>query len=829
MLQVLIDIFPVPKDQSFSLKTRQIGYLIVSLLELGQLTNLMWTSSTNIEFWDTILPFWETISFASLDSLCSIFGILNVFVIFVGCSASLIMTLFFIHLLLTKLRGQSFTFITKVIRNLIFIHSEIFFVCYCIGLNLLIKYSFVQKGKIEEYSQNMESNILNYGSFGVVFGIIFQIFHLIISILYTGCSYEIRYLSKDSEFHSKSEVKYEILFKTFLFISTLMYCFADKDFYLKRLLFMIFLDLASLIYYFKKTPYYSNFMNFLRLLKSLECLLISISFIISYILDNSIISLVLSIFMQPVLILISLEAINYRQAHLPNSIQTFCDFELLNRQSLKSKSIPKRFIKSCNFLYSSTKDPKFLIFESYFCLDYLRNPSLALIKLARSHQNTSNIFTRFQTYKCQYTINQCRSETNGLKICKFVTRLARVIENDRKFCITLISFLQKLKIGSDIKVLARDLFEYTDFAKQTKKMYEELLTEYPESSILCKNYISFETEFFSEKIEDSNMLSKAVTHSSVYSNKKKNEKNFNSLDAMVLVFEGNDADSGDILYISNSLATFVGVEAEELKKSKVQKFLPDFKQFDFERMIKKFVENTENEVVEIKRSIFIKDKDNFLLECYVNIECVEYENKVRFVSLFEPCDKKREYALIEETGEIINHSIRFSEYLDLPQCNLQNHSIFLLSSISHKLLISESAGKLESQNNQYYSCKKLKILYETVFIVYFYKEYIMLSIDEEAEPAADLFNLYFSRETKDSKETKENLKIQIHGRNSVASLNIAQKNLNSTNIEEKSELKISNQTTIVTSKTSVYENIVNLTIRTLKILKLSIILLVFSI
>ena len=829
MLRALIDIFPVPKDQNVSFKARKVGYFLVLLLELGQQTNLMWISSTNVESWKAISPFWETISYASLDCLCSYFGILNIFVMFVGCSTSLIMALLLIHSFLLKLRGKSWMLITKVIRGLSFIHSEVLFVCYCIGMNLLIKYSYKQNGKIEEYNQDNGSNILNYGIFGIVFGIIFQIFHLVISICYTGYSYEIRYLSKGSDFHSKSEVKYEILFKTILFISTVMYCFTDKAFYLKRLFFMIFFDLISLLYYSKRIPYYSNFMNFLRLLKSLECILISTSFILSYIINNSIITLVLSIFMQPILILFSLEAINYRHTHLPNSIESFCDYELSNRKTLKSESIPKQIIKSCNFHYSTTKDPKFLIFESYYCLDYMRNPSLALIKLARSHQHTSNIFTRFQSYKCQNTINQCRSETNGLKICKFVTRYGKVIDTDKKFCITLISFLQKLKRDTDSKVLARDLFEYTYFAKQTKKLYEDLLVEYPDSTVLCKNYISFETEFFSEKIEESDLLSRAVSHSSVYKKKRKHEKNFNTLDAMVLVFEGNDVDLGDILYTSNSFASFIGVEAEELKKIKVQKLLPDFKDLNFERLIKKFVENSENEVVEIKRSIFIKDKDNFLLECYINSECVEYENKVRFVSLLEPCEKKREYALIEETGLIINHSIHFSEYFNLPQCNLQNHSIFLLSCLTKKLLISESSGKLGSQGHYYYCCKKLKILYETIYIVYIYKEFKMQSMDEQSEHTADLFNMYFSRETKDSKETKENFKASTYGRNSVVSLNVTQKNINSTNIEEKSEFKISNQTSTSSSKTNLYENIVNLTIRTLRILKFSIVFLVFYI
>ena len=818
-----MDIFPIQQDLNLSTKRKKAGYIFLFLIDLGQHINLMWTPDLKIRFWDRISGFWEFISYSSLDEIFAYLGVLNIFLIFISCSCLVVILVIGMVIVLKLFNKSGKTIILKFTKGLMFLHSELFFVCYCLLVNLLFKYSMFQYDRISEYPQYIQGNVLNFGTIGIMMGIFLQTVHLLITIIFTGFNYELRYST--FEFNSKSGVQYEILKKFIIFFSTVLYCIEEPSFYIKRLSFLICFYSACTIYYFKRIPYNLDFMNTIRLLKNLECLIISVSFLVSAIQNNSIIAVILSIFMQPIVIFFSYQGIKYRHLNLPSKILSFSDFELINRKDIKTKSDPKNFIKSCNNFYSTTNDPKFVILESYFCLDNLRNPELALIKLSLASENSANTFGKFQIMRCRKSILAEYVESNGSYICRFATKFKKVSEYDKEFCLSLLSLIEVFSSPIfNYSNAEENLAELNKLKLETINSYKELISEYPDSSGLSNNFGSFEIEFLGVKVENSANLGKFENKRDRILIKGKKFSCNDTLDAMIIIFSGSKKRFGEILYVSTSLENYLEFDSDELIKLKVFELVPDFRDINPKKSLLNYIENGLSKSFDIRRSIFLKNKYGFLVECFINFECIVEELEIKIVSIIEPCCKSRDYILIEEDGTIINHSVLAPQILQTNYHKLDKIKLSLFINIISQDASAEISESVKF-NNFYYSCRKLKFINSTFSVIYLYNALMLQTIHEESETKTDLFNQYFKR------ESCETMKSKLENENMIKEYNEFKQGttaFDQYSNEAKTEHKVSNRSSNSEYVTYLYKGRVRKSLSSLKYLKCSILLLVYT-
>jgi hypothetical protein len=639
---------------------------------LLQNINFLWNPYLTIDFWESYQKFWVTISYPCIDAIAAISNSLFIFLLVVLSGLALIVILVTLHIFLLSYEINTPVLFLKLEKFLVFLICDAFFISCTTILVLLFKYSTFSESFVEEYSNNPSSSSLQLGIAGQIISLVSL--GLILSITLVGecCKYEIRHFFTDKDLQAQSFSNIEVYIKLVYFITTIFSCTIQFKFYFYYLISIAFAYGFILYVFVHRLSYYSNFMNFLKIWLHFEILSICLFFIVGYILNNSTVITVLTIFMQPFIFATSkiiLERRITKIKTLKDEIKSdFVIFELSARKRLLSSENFKQLFKYINLNYSNTKNEILFLIQAYYCNDVLKNSALGSIKLSRISLEPLNLFFNFQVNKCYKILEEINiKKSEGFKLFFYLISFDKISSQEKNLCKSLLGFWNKIfDKKCEFDSLNRFLSQSVYLMKDVKAKYLEILSKHPLSQQINEMFGTILIEILGECDLGQTHLEISQSNIKKTNNEKKKEL-FSDKDNLIMIVSGNEEDLGKVIYMSLCICEVLGVSPEDSKDYSLNDFIPKPYNENHNKNLYQYIENGLSEYAFSKIELCLKDKEGFLFECIVSVECVGYNLKSFFVIVAEPLIRwNRETALISDKGLIYGHTKKF------PQCIGQN-------------------------------------------------------------------------------------------------------------------------------------------------------------
>ena len=261
---------------------------------------------------------------------------------------------------------------------------NVYFIPSAISLILLIKYSSSTKDYVEEYSNFLTSDQLDYGHIGRVSGILGLVFLLGLMIVYESCAYQMRHTS-NYDFYSKNINDMSIGIK----VHYLFQCYLLTDLQITN--YHIYL-LASTVLYLVITlvaiyqvPYNSSFSNTVHIWLHFNNFFAVLCFLIQFELDSASVGIVLILVMQPVIVFLAIEILAFRVSKFKSInlaiVRTFNDFEQSIRKYLQNGEKNIELLSVMNEYSKNNNNQLIHVLQANYCYDILNNSELALLKI----------------------------------------------------------------------------------------------------------------------------------------------------------------------------------------------------------------------------------------------------------------------------------------------------------------------------------------------------------------------------------------------------------------------------------------------------------------
>ena len=565
---------------------------------------------------------------------------------------------------------------------------EIFFIPASIILLLFFKYSDSTSSVIYEYSNFQNSSELNYGLAGRVVGLIFLVFHIVLTLAYKGFGYEIRHTYADKTFTAKStpDVDLKIVW------INLFHCICFTSIQQSHYFYYAYANSLtygyitwSFLYYL---PIYSDFMNYYESLIYFDCFCISLFFVVAEQLKDAAVVTSLAIIFQPVIFILAKNLIELRKSKIKDSENYLvCDlkvFELSARNSLNSDENSCVILQQLNQNHSIHKNKLTFVYQANYCDEILKNSHLALVKASRTDYKGPAMFTNFQIYKCQKHLEKLNRKTSsGLRLFLYLRDLNYLLKEDKKFCSFFLKFIEEiLSIQMTISNLFTDVKILANLIKKMKYSYENCLKKYPNSQIMNEMYGSFLSKVLFDQEKGERHLSFSLTCAKSQSfNKELNTYLKKNLYYMVI--SGDSSDVGKLLYASNNLIEKLGISFDKENVYYLSDFIPNPYSHGHDFYLTKFINDSLRTEIINNIPLFLRNSKGYLIECFIQTECVGFDSSVKFIVILEFSKNfTREAAIIDKNWEIFSHTERFPALLQVNTNKLEKKFLFDIFPIS---------------------------------------------------------------------------------------------------------------------------------------------------
>jgi hypothetical protein len=454
--------------------------VLLSTQLLLQNLRLLWNSKIPIHLWESYLPFWNAIAYPCIDSLAATLNSMFIFLVVVLCGLTIIVLLIVLHVFFSILGKVTPMFLIKIQKFLIFLICDTFFIPCTTVLVIFFKYSTVNMSYMEEYSNSPSSGSFQLGITGQVLSSIFLALILSISIINECCKSEIRHSLTEKSLHAKSFYYLGAYIKIVYFIQCLSFCSIQINFYFYYLV-SVLIGYFSIVYlYIYRLPYYSNFMNLIKVTLHFEVFCVIVFLIVGYSNNNATVVIVLTVFMQPFIVIASKLVIDYRISKikiLKKEIKSsFNQFEISARNRLLSPENSDELMKYINKNYSITKNELLFVIQAYYCADILKNSALGSIKLSKVNTKSLNFFSGFQVYKCYKILEEINIKASeGFKLCLYLLNIDKILTQEKKLCKNLQRLWNKVL---DPKY---DLDSLTKFLNKSAFLIKDIQIKYLEN------------------------------------------------------------------------------------------------------------------------------------------------------------------------------------------------------------------------------------------------------------------------------------------------------------------------------------------------------------
>lgn len=672
--EILSSVFTENFAVGHSIKFQKIFSTVIMLLVTLQNFKIMWTSSLSLPSWKSYSLFWKAIGTASFDNLASDLNMLFPYLIFVFSTHIIILGIF-IWQGIRKLSNKEIPkYFIKILRFFLMLNCDLNFIPGTIVLVLMFKYSTITDSMISEYFYAPDSSALNLGVAGQVLSVFFLTLNLVIAVIYEGFSFEIRHSYVEYDINSKARPDVDIFVKVFQFGYCFMFAFFYEGHFIVYLSIYVVINAFCVFKFCYSMPYYSYYMNFIKILSHFEGATIGLFFILAYIVENGTTVLVLSIFMQPLLPIFIKLLVDYRLTLLKTAseITSFDAFELTARKMLISSEKSEKLIKFMNTNFKREGNKLIYVYQANYCQDILHNSSIAGLKVSQIKFSGLAFISNFQVFKCQQKLEKFNFQTNeSLRLCLFLLKYDKVIKTEKHFCINYLELLNKSKNNSpQLSEIKRTLEVFHKKLNKILENYDFLAQNYPDSQIINKDLATFMIDILNDQDQGQIYMNKL----NQLLQKKKNDKKidlFSDPNACLMIVSGKIRNTGKIIFASPTLCSLLEVSYEEAKEHFIGDFIPKPYAFEHQKVLQNFAENTLNQFTYECATAVMCNKDGFLIECLVSTECVGYNSRVVFVTVIQPIiDDNCEIAILNDIGQIMSHSKGFPKLFGVESSKL---------------------------------------------------------------------------------------------------------------------------------------------------------------
>ncbi|OMJ95623.1 hypothetical protein SteCoe_864 [Stentor coeruleus] len=640
------------------------------LIILAQSSQFFWYPTLSISEWSTLKLFWESFNFASIDYAAVTNNLIRQFLLMeISLFSIAIISLFFIALLKSQNKVIPY-FIISVSKyslialcDLLFIPTNIFFL-------LIIKYSSGKYTSIAEYDVILSAENFNYGTFGQVFGVIILCLICILTLFYEACSCDIRPRKNNKRVFAKIQAKINVITKCLQLFNCCAFISFQMVYYRAYLLIVFGMYFFVFCLYVYFTPYYWNYMNFLKALNNLDCAIISLSFFVGYVTDSAAVVLSMFLILQIPLIVICKEMLYYRMKKVIDfSVdfhRNFYIYEISLRKHLQDPNIKSKIMKKMNENFVWTKNNINLTIQAYYCFDVLKNPILGLNKISGLKISWFNIFEGFQIYKCKSLLTgKCLETSETLRLLYYFIDFEKSKSTDEKFCELYYKFLKEImKQEPNFKILKTYVSKMMIKIRKLRMNYESILDKFPAAPEVKEYYGSFllyiandtllGQEFLKEARDEGNFVSRQCFRTTLCAIQNRS----------YAVFSGEKKSLGKIIFYNKNLLNLLGYTNETIEGVYLDSLIPMNVKIAHKKYLKKYLNDTLTHEVFTGMTLFLMKNDGFLVECISNCEIVANGDSVSFLCMFDPVEaKNHEFAIIDIDGVIINHSKDFAKIL----------------------------------------------------------------------------------------------------------------------------------------------------------------------
>jgi hypothetical protein len=412
-------------------------FALAHLQILLQNVKFLWSPALPINYWNSYLKFWVVLAYPSIDEVAAAINSSFVLLLIAISALTTIIFVVILHSLLSIYKKDTPMLFIKFARILIILVCDVYFIPCTIVLVILFKYSSINTNFIEEYANNPSSDPFQLGIFGQGLSLVFLGFILIISLINECCKFEIRHSLTDKIIEAKSFTYLGVYIKIVYFINSVLFCSVKVDFFFYYLVSIAIAHWVIWCLHIYKLIYYSNFVNFIKVTLHFEILCVALFFIIGSLLNNATVIIVLGVFMQPFIVIISKKIIEYRISKIRNLKEeiksSFHIFEFSARKMLLSPENPEELIKFINKNFSITKNEILFVIQAYYCADVLKNSALGSIKLSRVNSESLSFFSGFQVYKCYKILEKINVKiSEGFKLCLYLLNIDKILTQEKK-------------------------------------------------------------------------------------------------------------------------------------------------------------------------------------------------------------------------------------------------------------------------------------------------------------------------------------------------------------------------------------------------------------
>ena len=675
--------------------------IAISIIILSQQIRLLWYPTAQIQEWNKYENFWNAINFLSVDTFASNFGLINEVVIFVFCMILIASILFFMIMWLKYFQRGISSVVIYILKILFVSISEVYFISFINILLAIFKYSLSYYSITQEYSSSIQTSF-NWGTAGISTSIVSLFILMFLTTIYNTGSCDIRQPLENNITTAKSSVKINQILTIVYFINSFLYFFIGYNNYEAYLLILLAFYSYISVYYMYYLPYYSYYLNIIKIFFQLESALAALVFWLGLRLNDAGIPFLLTVVGQPFLLLLTVFSLRYRISKIEiNSelyFNNFENYELSIRSFLKSGELERNLIRKMNKNFKITKNALNRIILAYYCNDVLQNYKLAYNKIIGVKYNGLNIFLNYQIYKCRKIMtSHCKMSSEGYKIIQYFNDIEKIKFKDRKFCEDYFNLAEKiLDPKSSLSSLKNKINKLSKEQKSLIHYYTIILETFPYSREANDMYGSFLSDILYD-----------IKKGKIYSSRiSKNKKRFNTIqnsdkinNRAIVVFSGNSASIGKILYANKDFVNFIGLSMDLLKTNSFFNFLPHLISKRFNELLLDFVENCTDIVLFKNLPLFLIDYQGYLCECFISIELIGGNESINFVCSIDLINSmKREIAAVDLNGVIYAHSKNFLKILGYNQNCVENMNIqYYFPEIIISELIIDTVYKVKSQ------------------------------------------------------------------------------------------------------------------------------------
>ncbi|OMJ94334.1 hypothetical protein SteCoe_2535 [Stentor coeruleus] len=678
-----------------SVRAQKVYIAINSIQIIGQYINFLWAPNMPMHHWSSFTKFWFYISLTSIDNLAAefsfLFGLLLLTISLISFSSIMLVLIFLAEFHQIKLPH----WIKKTIKITMTFTCEIYFIPCSNVLFLLSKYSLQPDTPISEYLKTQTLTYFHLGLGGNLISILFLILHLLLAVMREGFSLEPKHSLTEIDLSAKISANIDLQAKILTFVTSGLFIYTQIDNYFIVLVFSIFFYGYLVMKYLFTQPYYADFLNFFKVLMHFEGFFVGIFFAVGLYLNSATAVIVLTVFVQPGILVFSKACVLYRLKWIKNPIEEVFNesFELAARGWLRNPNKAKKVIKYTNAYYEVFKDKMILVCQANYCADILNNSAVAAIKICQTDFRGFNVFTNYQVYNLQEKYkNENLGLSEGVKLCIFLLKFGVVKYEEKSFCLLyekLINNLIRKKVH--ISTLRKLLKNFDESLHSLISEYKGLVEQFPNSRIINKIFTSFLVEITNNPEMAGTYLNKIRLSTT---KKRTNEVGmdfFSDPNSLVMVVSGNKLTIGKILYMSQNLCNYLEISDEEIKYHSLSDFIPrTFSEFHNDKLYA-FVKQSLSQYTLKSAPLLLTSSKGFLLESYIYTECVGFDSSVNFVIVIDPVNKnKAELALLDDNNCIMQHSKKFPSCFGLSWYKIDNTFFSdYISESNYKTLLTE--------------------------------------------------------------------------------------------------------------------------------------------